>query len=301
MNRKVQSLVVALDWIKNSVDNLRVTVLVEDSASIENPNLVAKHGLSILVEAIGAGLNLRILMDAGPPADLALRNASIMGIDLKNIDAIFISHGHYDHAGGLLEVLKIIGRPTPIIAHPRIFQPKIIFKPKLTYIGPQFDEATLKVAGGIPILCRGPVKVSAGVSTSGEIARETRFEKVKGFWTLEDGQLVEDPILDDQALYINVRGKGLVVISGCAHSGIVNTLRHIQRVAGVDSLYAIIGGLHLAKAEDEKIRMSIDEVERLNPKAIYPCHCTGLKAIHYLLERFKDRCRPICTGDTIEL
>jgi 7,8-dihydropterin-6-yl-methyl-4-(beta-D-ribofuranosyl)aminobenzene 5'-phosphate synthase len=285
----------------STVSHLKLTVLVEDTKSNGNPYLTAKHGLSLLAEVMRDDLKLKILIDTGPPVDLALKNAYNMGIDLKNLDAIFITHGHYDHVGGLPEILKVNDHPTPVIAHPQIFHPKLMLKPKLRYVGPHFDESALKANGGIPVLSRGPVKIMDGVVTSGEIARETPFEEVSGFWTLKDGMLVEDLMLDDQALYINVEGRGLVVISGCAHAGIVNTIRQAKKMTGLDHIYAIIGGFHLSTSEDERIKKSIDEMEQTDPEAIHPCHCTGLKAIHLLSDRFKSRCRPICTGDTVKL
>ncbi|MBS7629517.1 MBL fold metallo-hydrolase, partial [Candidatus Bathyarchaeota archaeon] len=159
----------------------------------------------------------------------------------------------------------------------------------------------LRANGGMPILSRGPVDIMDGVSTSGEIVRETPFEEVSGYWTLDYDKLVEDLMLDDQALYVKVEGKGLVIISGCAHSGIVNTIIQAKKTSGVDHIYAIVGGLHLTTSNDERIRKSVDEIERMDPKIIHPCHCTGLKAISFLLERFENRCKPICTGDIVEL
>ncbi|MBS7629457.1 MBL fold metallo-hydrolase, partial [Candidatus Bathyarchaeota archaeon] len=165
------------------VSHLRLTVLVEDSKSNERFNLTAKHGLSLLAEVMRGSLKLRILIDTGPPVDSALKNAYAIGIDLKNIDAIFITHGHYDHTGGLLEFLKANDHPTPVVAHPQIFRPILMLKPKLRYVGTTFDESTLRANGGMPILSRGPVDIMDGVSTSGEIVRETPFEEVSGYWT----------------------------------------------------------------------------------------------------------------------
>jgi len=284
-----------------SVEKLRITVLVEDSVSMEKPDLIAKHGLSFLVEASAAGAISRILVDAGPPLDIALQNADTINADLREVDVIVISHGHYDHAGGLLKILERVDRPVPIAAHPRIFSPKFVCRPSLRFIGLEFDQSSVRSAKGVLLLGRNSVKILDGVVTSGEIARENAFEKAGGFWTVEDGCFIEDPIIDDQALFVNVKDKGLVVITGCAHSGIVNTVKHAQKITGTNNVYAIVGGFHLAKSNDERIQLSIDELSRVNPKSIHPCHCTGFKAIHRLAEVFKDRCKPIQTGDIIEL
>jgi 7,8-dihydropterin-6-yl-methyl-4-(beta-D-ribofuranosyl)aminobenzene 5'-phosphate synthase len=283
------------------IEGLRLMVLLEDSVSMDRPDLTAKHGLSFLIETSMAGISSKILMDVGPPPDIALQNADIINADVAKVNAIVISHGHYDHAGGLLEILKRIGRPIPIVAHPRVFNPKFVLKPNLKFIGPEFDQSSVRAAGGILLLARNPIKIANGVTTSGEVARETLFEKTEEFWTVEDEHFIKDPIIDDQALFIDLKDKGLVVITGCAHSGIINTVKHAQKITGINHVYAIIGGLHLAKADEDTIQASINELLRINPKSIYPCHCTGSKAIHNLLNSFLDRCKPIQTGDVIEL
>ena len=282
------------------VDRVRLTVLAEDTVNKRRSHLVAKHGLSLLVETTVAGASTRILMDAGPPPNVALRNATAIRARVRELDAIVISHGHYDHIGGLLQILKRSNRRIPIVAHPKVFGPKFAFKPNLQFIGPDFDQSSVKAAGGILVLARNPVMIAAGVTTSGEIGRDTNFEKTEGFWTVEDDRFVEDPMNDEQALLINVKDKGLVVITGCAHSGIINTLKQAQKTSNVDYIYAVVGGLHLEKAADARMKETVDEFSRIDPKVIYPCHCTGSKVIDRLRELRRD-CRRIQTGDTLEL
>jgi 7,8-dihydropterin-6-yl-methyl-4-(beta-D-ribofuranosyl)aminobenzene 5'-phosphate synthase len=283
------------------VDRLKLTILVEDSVSMEKPDLIAKHGLSFLVETRIADANSKILMDVGPPPDIAFQNADIVNADVRKVDAIVISHGHYDHAGALLEILKRIGQPTLVVTHPKAFDPKFACKPNLKFIGLEFDQSQVRAAGGRLLLARNPIKIANGVTTSGEVVRETSCEETEEFWTVEDEHFIKDPIIDDQALFIDLNDKGLVVITGCAHSGIINTVKHAQKITGINHVYAIIGGLHLAKTDEDTIQASINELLRINPKSIYPCHCTGSKAIHNLLNSFLDRCKPIQTGDVIEL
>jgi len=281
------------------VDRVRLTVLVEDTLSKKKSRLVAKHGLSLLVETSVAGADTRILMDTGPPPNVALRNATAMRARVRELDAIVISHGHYDHIGGLLPILKRSSPGIPIVAHPKVFGPKFAFKPNLKFIGPDFDQSSVKAAGGTLVLARNPVMLAAGVTTSGQIARETDFEKTEGFWTVEDDRFVEDPMNDEQALLINLKEKGLVVITGCAHSGVINTVRQAQKTSGVEDLYAVVGGLHLEKAGDTRIKETVDEFSMIGPKVIYACHCTGSKVIHRLRE-LRRNCRRIQTGDVLE-
>jgi len=282
-----------------SVDRVRLTVLAEDTVNRRRRHLVAKHGLSILVETSMAGENTRILVDAGPPPNVALRNATAMRARVQELDAIVISHGHYDHIGGLLQILKRSRRPVPVIAHPKVFAPKFAYKPNLKFIGADFDQASVKAAGGVLVLASNPVMIAAGVTTSGEIARETNFEKTERFWTVEDNRFVEDTMNDEQALLINVKDKGLVVITGCAHSGIINTLKQAQKTSSPGGIYAVVGGLHLEKASDTRITETMDELSKINPKAIYPCHCTGSKFIDRMSDLRRD-CRRIHTGDIFE-
>jgi len=151
------------------------------------------------------------------------------------------------------------------------------------------------------LLARNPVTIAKGVMTSGEIERGVAYEKVEDFWSVEEEKFKEDLMPEDQALTINLEGKGLVVVSGCAHSGIINTIRKAQKVAGASKVCAVLGGFHLVGADDKRIQLTVKELLKINPKVVGPCHCTGSKAVHRLVEAFGDGCKPLRTGDTIEL
>jgi 7,8-dihydropterin-6-yl-methyl-4-(beta-D-ribofuranosyl)aminobenzene 5'-phosphate synthase len=282
-----------------SVDRVKLTILVEDSDG--QPNLVAKHGLSVLIETASADSKSRILMDTGPAPDVALHNANMMKLDIRSLNAIVISHGHYDHTGGLIQILKNIGRPTLVVAHPLAFAPKFSYKPNLRFIGTEFDPESVRDAGGVCLIARNAVPIATGVMASGEIPRETDFEKVEGFWTTSEGQFLQDMITDDQSVVINVREKGLVIISGCAHAGIINTVRNAEKMAGTHEIYAIIGGFHLADANGKRIEATLHHLLRIQPKRLYPCHCTGSRAMNRFVESFGERVTPVRTGDIIEL
>ncbi len=281
------------------VKRLKLTVLIDDSANPSKLDLVAKHGLSILAEVDRKKFSF--LMDTGPSPDALLHNAEAMGIDLSKIDLIFLSHGHHDHMGGLVGILKQAGKKVPVVAHPKVFDVKLKIAPNLKYIGSPFKLFEAEVSGGVILTARNPVAIMEGVTTSGEIERNTPYEKVESFWTIDEQRFKEDVMPDDQALIFNIKEKGLVILCGCAHAGIINTIRQSQKVTDTDKIYAVVGGFHMTKASDERIKLTIKELLQFSPEVIVPCHCTGSKTVRQLTEAFGDHCRPLRTGDVIQL
>jgi 7,8-dihydropterin-6-yl-methyl-4-(beta-D-ribofuranosyl)aminobenzene 5'-phosphate synthase len=283
-------------------DELCLTVLIEDSVETDDESkrrLIAKHGLSILVEAKVNEAKVCVLMDTGPSAEALLSNVDVIGVNLRKIDAIMLSHGHYDHTDGLIGVLQSMGKRVPVLAHPKVFNPKFVVKPKLRFTGSAFTLSTVENAGGVPLLASNPVKVADGITTTGEIQRTTTYEKASGFLTVEDGRFKEDSIIGDQALVVNLKNKGLVVITGCAHAGVVNTVRHARKIMKTERVYAVLGGFHLIDADDERIQATVMDLAKFSPEFLGPCHCTGEKATRKLEEAFGDKCRPLKTGDVL--
>jgi len=285
-------------------DELCLTALIEDSVEIEDESkkrLIAKHGLSILVEAKVENVEICILMDTGPSSEALLNNVDVMGVNLRKIDAVVLSHGHYDHTDGLIGVLRSIGKHVPVLAHPKVFYPKFVIKPKLRFTGAAFTSSTVEKAGGVLLLASDPLEIADGMTTTGEIQRTTIYEKVSGFFTVEEGRFIEDFVLDDQALVINLKNKGLVVITGCAHAGVVNTILHAKKIMKTNKIYAVLGGFHLVNADDKRIQATVTDLAKFNPDLLGPCHCTGEKATRKLEEAFGDKCRPLKTGNVLRL
>jgi len=282
------------------VKNVEITVLIEDSNSSAKPHLKAKHGLAFFIKAKIDDNEVTIMMDTGPTPEDLLHNVDTMGINLQNVDVIALSHAHYDHTGGLIEALKQMKKRVPVIAHPTLFGPKLKIMPHLKLIGTPFKSSDVESVGGVPLLATDPVKIADGITTTGEVPRTTAFERVRGFWTVHNRRFVEDIMLDDQSLVIDVENKGLIVVSGCAHSGIINTIKHAQKITDNSRVYAVLGGFHLWNAENKKIQATVDELEKIDPKFIGPCHCTGKKATKKIAETFGDRFHPLHTGDIIE-
>ncbi len=281
------------------MESLRIRVLVEDKKPMEASNLIAQHGLSLLIAA-QKGDTISVLMDTGSSPEVISNNINKMNIEL-GLDAIVLSHGHYDHVGGLLEVLRSSDKRVPVIAHPKAFNPKIAIKPRIRLVGSSFKVQDIEAEGGVPLLASNPLAIGEGCLTSGEIDREKEYERLEGVLTVHDGKFVEDDMRDDQALIIDLQEKGLVVVTGCAHSGIVNTVFHAQRLTSKNSIYAIVGVFHLYNAKEERITKTVDDLVDFDPKVVVPCHCTGKSAIKWLMEAFGNRCKPVQTGDTINL
>ncbi|MCW4014922.1 MAG: MBL fold metallo-hydrolase [Candidatus Bathyarchaeota archaeon] len=286
---------------KMVVKNVSITVLLEDTKNSAKPKLQAKHGLSFCINATVNDKNVKVLMDTGPSPDVLLNNVEQLNVNLEDADVVVLSHGHYDHTGGLIVALKQIKKRVPVIGHPTLFDPKFSMMPHLRSIGAPFRRSDVEFVGGVPLLVTGSVKIADGITTTGEVPRTTSFEAVRGFWTVPDKSLVDDIVIDDQSLIVNVEGKGLVVIAGCAHAGIINTINYAKKITGNSKVHAVLGGFHLISADDKKIQTTVDELEKLDLKFVGPCHCTGKKAVKKMCETFGDRCRVLCTGDIVEL
>jgi len=259
---------------------LRITTLSENTA---NYGFLAEWGLSILVEVDG----LRILMDTGLSFS-AVHNAQLMGIDLSTIDRIVLSHGHADHTGGLREVLKIKGE-VEVIAHPDIWTAKHVQRDQegIQYNGIPFSREELESLGARFNLVREPAHITDHVITTGEIPMLSGYEEIgNNLFVKEGGALCPDPLADDLALTIDT-DFGLVVILGCAHRGIVNTLRHAQNLTDKELVYAAIGGTHLFRASEEQVEKTIGDLREMGIQKLGVSHCTGFRAAARLAQEFE--------------
>jgi 7,8-dihydropterin-6-yl-methyl-4-(beta-D-ribofuranosyl)aminobenzene 5'-phosphate synthase len=260
---------------------VRITTLSENTAG--RGNLLAEWGLSILVETG----NTSVLLDTGSSVSAA-HNADILGIDLSKIDRIVLSHGHYDHTGGLRQVLQKMRREVKIIAHPDIWQAKYARRKDEPdrYIGIPFQRNELESLGATFNLTAEKVKIDDSIMTTGEIPMETSFEQVDAdLFFKDDSGWQPDKIMDDQALIVNTES-GLVVILGCAHRGIINTLYHAQKLTGKEMIYAVVGGSHLINTSEERLWQTIAALRELNVQRLGLCHCTDLPAASVLAQEF---------------
>jgi 7,8-dihydropterin-6-yl-methyl-4-(beta-D-ribofuranosyl)aminobenzene 5'-phosphate synthase len=232
---------------------------------------------------------MNILVDTGL-SSTATHNAQLLGIDLSTIDRIVLSHGHVDHTGGLRDVLRI-KKVVEVIAHPDIWDSKYTRRDKQKrerYIGIPFSREELESLGAQFNLTKEPARISEHIVTTGEIPMVSGYEHVENnLFVKKDGVLRQDPLADDIALVIDTEF-GLVVILGCAHRGIVNTLRHAQKLTGKKSVYAAIGGTHLIRASEERIEKTINGLKDIGVKKLGVSHCTGFPAQARLFQEFGD-------------
>ncbi len=260
--------------------DVRITTLSENTA---NYGFLAEWGFSILVEVDGA----RTLMDTGLSFSV-VHNAQLMGVDLSMIDQIVLSHGHADHTGGLRDVLKVKGE-VEVIAHPDIFTAKYVQRDQegVKYCGIPFSREELESRGARFNLTREPVYISENIMTTGEIPMVSGYEEVENNLFIKEGDaLYQDQLVDDLALLIDT-DFGLVVILGCAHRGIVNTLRRAQSLTGKELVYAAIGGTHLIRASGERIERTIVDLKEMGIQKLGVSHCTGSRASAQLVREFE--------------
>jgi len=263
---------------------LRIATLSENTAGIDG--FMGEWGLSILVESDEAN----VLFDTGQSLS-TVHNAKLLGVDLSRVDKIVLSHGHFDHTGGLRSVLSEMGKEVEVIAHPDIWQAKYATSEsgESRYIGIPFSRGELEELGARFNLTSEPVAISDSIMTSGEVPMVTDYEEIEPSLVVkEGGGFKPDTFRDDQALIIKTP-PGLVVVSGCAHRGIVNTLYHAQKISGVKKIDTVIGGCHLVNASEERIWLTIAALKELGVGRLGACHCTGMAASAIMAQEFGER------------
>jgi 7,8-dihydropterin-6-yl-methyl-4-(beta-D-ribofuranosyl)aminobenzene 5'-phosphate synthase len=277
---------------------MKVTVVMDNSIPPGAPGpFLAEHGLSLLIETAGK----RILMDTGQTGNV-VHNLSLLGVHPKELDAIILSHGHHDHAGGLSQVLRHRKAPITVYAHPDIFRSRYSVKGEnRRYAGVPFFKEDLSSLGAEWKFSSEPLEIVPGLWFSGTIPRNTGFEKGDTGLVVSDeaGCDCPDCIPDDTALYCS-GAKGLIVISGCAHSGFVNTVNYGMELTGRTTLAGWIGGTHLGPVAATQREQSLAYIEKANPGFIAANHCTGFTMMAALQEKLKERFIPAFVGTVIE-
>lgn len=268
----------------------KIHVLTENT--VNRKGLLGEHGLSFLIETG----HRRILFDTGQGIALA-HNASSLGIDLQTIDTIVLSHGHYDHTGGL-NFFKHHLHPLHLLAHPSAFEPKYA----------KNDRGDMHSVGIMPDLALPvqvqytitPTEIMEKIWVTGPIPRSNELEHFSGPFFLDREGKHPDPLLDDQSIFIKTKN-GIAVLLGCAHAGLINTLNYIQSLANGQPIETVIGGMHLLRASEERIQWTMRQLLRFNLITIAPCHCTGASAKLAMHGEYKTHCCDVEVGIVFDL
>jgi 7,8-dihydropterin-6-yl-methyl-4-(beta-D-ribofuranosyl)aminobenzene 5'-phosphate synthase len=268
---------------------------------------LAQHGFSALVTVRRGESSHTVLFDTGITPDGCVENLRRIGRDLGGIEAIICSHGHFDHTAGLSGLASRLGhRNLPVVIHPEFWTRRRLAIPGRTPLEtPTTSRRALEDVGFTIVEQQRPSFLLDGaLLVTGEVDRTTDFEQ--GFLihqAFRDGAWVPDPlVLDDQALIVNVAGKGLVVLTGCGHAGIVNICRYAQRLTGEQRLHAVLGGFHLnGPLFEPLIPLTLDALEQLAPDVLVPAHCTGWRAVHAIAARFPQQFIQNSVGTTFQL
>lgn len=274
---------------------VKLTILCENTATV--PQVSGAHGLAVLVETP----DRRVLLDTGPDATAA-SNAAALGVSLPPLDAIVLSHGHYDHVGGLEAVLAECG-PTTVIAHPGLAERAHARDPggEVRYIGPPAEWDHYERLGARMRWQEGPAALGGYLMTSGEItcrADEASTPPQGRFLRETPGGMAPDEFRDELALIVLLEGCSLV-LTGCAHVGAVNTVRHAGQVANGRPPRALVGGLHLLATPEAQVRQVAAQLHALGVRTLAPCHCTGARAVRTLRDAFEGRTLTVGAGNVI--
>jgi 7,8-dihydropterin-6-yl-methyl-4-(beta-D-ribofuranosyl)aminobenzene 5'-phosphate synthase len=273
--------------------------LLEAGHAAEAP--VAEHGLSFLVSVTLDDTRRTILFDTGSTVDGLVHNLRVLGVNPAEVEAIVLSHGHFDHTTGLNGLAKRLQPLPPLVLHPDFWLRRRVALPgREPYSLPTTSEEKVRAAGFPVAERREPsLLLDGSLLVTGEIERTTEFEQgLAVHQAFRDGEWQPDPfIYDDQALVVNVRGQGLVVITGCGHAGVINTIRYARRLTGIEQVYAVIGGFHLATSSLESVVWpTVEALAEFAPDVIVPAHCTGWRATHALAAAFPDAFIPPSVG-----
>ena len=258
-------------------------------------SILAEHGFSAMVSTVLDDSPRSLLFDFGFSEHGAAFNAEALGADMRRVEVMALSHGHMDHFGGMEKLVHMTGRSgMELIVHPEVFRSPRYMKVTEDFkiMFPPFTQEKAESAGAAVVTTPAPYSMLDDKALFlSEIDRTTEFEKgAPSLWFEKDGKAQQDTFEDDTALAFVVRDKGLVVLSGCAHAGIVNTVEYARKVTGVDSVYAVMGGFHLSGPDQAPvIKPTIEALKAIDPAYIIPTHCTGRNATQMIEDAFPGR------------
>ena len=255
-----------------------------------------EHGLSYQIETLVNGQLHSCLFDFGSDPKGVTRNMDLLKIDCKKVEALGLSHDHWDHEAAFVEIMKAkkeeFSQGIPLYIGKEFFAGTYSKRPNgsITQIN-LLKRKAIEELGFIKIVeIKDPTPIIPGAYLPGRIDQVTDYEKVAPNFVAKRGnEFVQETFIGEQAVILNAKGKGLVVLSGCAHRGIVNTVKHAQKMTGIEKVYAVMGGFHLTGAKPELIQKTIADIKAINPEYIVPTHCTGFEAISAFAREMPDR------------
>ncbi|MBT8338465.1 MAG: MBL fold metallo-hydrolase [Desulfatitalea sp.] len=291
------------------VDNYS-DLLLEDTQTVKRcrvwppKGLMAEHGLAFLITVYAKEQPHTIVMDAGISGLCFNHNADLMAESMPvrfgmvthkidDVECMVLSHGHFDHFNGMPQVFERLKKPVPLVVHPGAFVARRIkLRPDYYVDMPTFEEAMPARVGAVLDKRRHASTIADGhILVTGEVERTTKFETGSP-GRLEanpHGQWKHDSFEDDQAVAFNVKDKGLVVVGGCSHAGIINTIEHVRNITRETKIHSVMGGFHLSGASDGLIEPTVAAMKEINPSMVVPMHCTGWKAINRFAAAMPDQ------------
>ena len=260
---------------------------------IGTETLVAEHGLCLLITVHVNNETHSVVLDAGYNSFSVRHNCRVLGLSLDQVEAVVVSHGHMDHTGGLEAVLEDVKKPLKVIVHPEAFSKRLVDFPGRGRVAfpSVLTREKLKLLEAEIVESTGPLSLADdAILVTGSIPRVTSFEKgMPGALKESGGEYVPDAIEDDQAIVMRLENNGLVVVSGCAHSGIINSVLRAKELTGESRVHAVVGGFHLTGPGMEPlVSTTLEEMKTLAPKVIVPMHCTGPEAVRRFANDFPD-------------
>ncbi|MGF3499564.1 MAG: MBL fold metallo-hydrolase [Candidatus Methanosuratincola sp.] len=279
-----------------AIDGLEITILCDNTVSPAARGMLGEHGFSALIRH---GVEA-VLFDTGQTGVPLVNN--MKALKLGRVEDVVLSHGHYDHSGGLPSLIGSGCAPSRVFTHCDAFLPRFKkVRGNLVRIGMPFDQGILEAAGVSVVSSGSPQQVKEWLITTGEVRRGS-FERPETEFFIARGSGIEkDEFRDDMGVVAAIEGKGLVVVTGCAHSGVINTVSHARETTGVEEVFAVIGGFHLNDAGEEKLERTAAALMEMGVKRVVPCHCTGFEAACHMHKKLGDAVKPGCTGMRIVL
>jgi len=265
--------------------NIRDSKITKRYRAVPGKSIHAEHGLSYYVETVVEGKTSACMFDYGLDPVGVLNNIVLLGLDPGKAKAFSLSHGHWDHFMAAVSILKQnqsrIAGGAPFYVGEEAFAHRYSIRPGRTEpddLG-QLKKEDVETLGLKVVEVKNPMQIIPGAYLTGNIERVTTYEKVPPTLLIKRGEKPEpDDFRGEQALFFNVKGKGLVLLSSCAHAGIVNTVKHAQKIAGIDKIHAVMGGFHLINTKPEVIQNTVADIKAMKPDYIVPTHCTGFEA-----------------------